>query len=127
MLKLISKKHVKEILKCINEGEIHFNAIKKKLNINSRNLSELLNGLLEQGLICKRWEDKDILVPKAYYSISKKGKEVLKVYGQINKIENLDNTNCENENIIDNSKNKVINNSGIVIGDTKDSNITIKK
>ncbi|MBP2202182.1 DNA-binding HxlR family transcriptional regulator [Methanococcus voltae] len=125
IINLIKKKHVDRILKLLYESnELYFGQLTSILGIDTGNLSKILNEMYKLGLLKKREEKTEYKLPRTYYSLTEKGLKLIKLYIEI---ENLDNTNCENKNIIDNSKNKVINNSGIVIGDTKDSNITIKK
>ncbi len=81
ILKLLAKKHVKEILELLNENEeLYFGQILREININQSNLSKLLNELVKAGLV-EKWEEKEgHKLPKSYYKITKKGQQALVFY-----------------------------------------------
>jgi len=89
LLKLLSRKHVKEILIYLSKnGEVHFGQIHKELRIHKGTLSEILKELLEQNIVKKRIDAKeDELLPKRYYSLTDFGKNVLLIYELCNILE----------------------------------------
>ncbi|MCS3901772.1 winged helix-turn-helix transcriptional regulator [Methanococcus voltae] len=127
---LIKKRHVDRILKTLNNNELYFGQLKNELNVDAGSLNKLLREMCDEGVVKKRIEEKtkSNKLSKVYYSLTDLGTELLEKYLAI---ENLDlknlNSNLEdNKNIVDNSKNTIINNSGIVSG-SHSTNINIKK
>ena len=90
ILKLLAKKHVREILKLLNEHEyLNFGQILREININQSNLSKLLNELVDAGLL-EKWEEKEgYKLPKAYYKITDEGKNALIIYEIEENLKNL--------------------------------------
>ncbi|MBA2861023.1 transcriptional regulator [Methanococcus maripaludis] len=87
ILKILSKKHVKEILKTIESHKsIYYGQLKKETGLNSGNLSKLLNELLDFGFITKEEVPTDTKIINVYYDLTEKGKEALKVYEIIDKL-----------------------------------------
>uniref|UniRef100_A9A7Y3 Transcriptional regulator, ArsR family n=1 Tax=Methanococcus maripaludis (strain C6 / ATCC BAA-1332) TaxID=444158 RepID=A9A7Y3_METM6 len=81
ILKTISKKNVREILLLLEStDELYFNEIQKELGVNSGTLDRLLRDLLEQKLVSKRVEEKDVNLPKNYYKITKIGSKALDIF-----------------------------------------------
>ncbi|MCS3921994.1 DNA-binding HxlR family transcriptional regulator [Methanococcus voltae PS] len=91
MLKIISKKHVKEIIYCLDEnGELYVGQIGEILNVDRRNLSRLLAELAKSEIVINRKEEvEDNSLPKSYYKLSIKG-ENLKLILDIMNILNKD-------------------------------------
>ena len=123
-LKILSRKHVKEILEIIEKhGSIHFGDLKKKSNINVGNLSKLLNILLDYNLITKTAVPTDTKIVKTYYSITDMGKNAMRVFKLIDELDRkFENSSPNSISIGTNHGNISIGNNNIV-GD----NINIKK
>jgi len=78
LIKLLAKKHVKDILQYLdNYGEVHFGQMHKDLKIHKGTLSDVLDDLVDAGLLVKRREDSESLLPKTYYRLTDYGKKVL--------------------------------------------------
>ena len=102
ILKLLAKKHVKEILELLNEKEeLYFGQILREMNINQSNLSKLLTELVTAGLV-EKWEEKEkYKFPKSYYKLTKKGRHALIFYNLDAKFKNIpDNQFLKIQNII---------------------------
>ena len=102
VLKLLAKKHVKEILELLNENEeLYFGQILREININQSNLSKLLNELVKAGLV-EKWEEKEgYKLPKSYYKITKKGQQALVFYNLDAKFRDIpDNQFLKIQNIV---------------------------
>ncbi|XRO75237.1 winged helix-turn-helix transcriptional regulator [Methanocaldococcus sp. 28A] len=81
LIKLLAKKHVKEILQYLAiHGEVHFGQLHKDLQIHKGTLGNVLEELVNAGILNKRREDAGNLLPKTYYSLTDFGKRVLIVY-----------------------------------------------
>ncbi|MBA2862050.1 MarR family transcriptional regulator [Methanococcus maripaludis] len=92
MLRLIAKKHVKEILRLLESNdEMYFSEIKKALELNPRNLTDLLNELYESKLINKRIDEDNVKLSKVYYRITYEGKLILDVYEMLEDLEGKTN------------------------------------
>ncbi|MBA2858729.1 DNA-binding HxlR family transcriptional regulator [Methanococcus maripaludis] len=88
ILKTLSKKKADEVLFLLKEHEeLYFNEIQKGTNLNPSNLTLLLNNLLEEGFIQKRKEEKDVNLPKAYYSLTELGLMSLIIFEDVKKLE----------------------------------------
>ncbi|AEF96075.1 MarR family transcriptional regulator [Methanotorris igneus] len=93
LLKLLAKKHVKEILQYLDtHGEVHFGQLHKDLNIHKGTLGNILDELVESEILNKRREETDALLPKTYYSLTNFGKRVLMVYKLCNALKKEDDT-----------------------------------
>ncbi|MBB6497770.1 MarR family transcriptional regulator [Methanococcus maripaludis] len=93
ILKTLSKKKADEVLFLLKENEeLYFNEIQKGTNLNPSNLTLLLNNLLKEGFIQKRKEEKDVNLPKAYYSLTELGVMSLIVFEDVKKLEEFKKT-----------------------------------
>ncbi|WP_232210830.1 winged helix-turn-helix domain-containing protein [Methanothermococcus okinawensis] len=102
MIKLLAKKHIKEILELLNKNEeMYFGQILRIININQSNLSKLLNELVNAGLV-EKWEEKEgYKLPKSYYKITKKGRQALIFYKLDDKFKDIpDNQFLKIQNIV---------------------------
>ena len=80
IIKVLAKKHTKEILELLNKRNMYFSEIQKTLKINSKILTNILNELIEAGLV-EKWEvDTGQKLPKSYYGITPKGRSALLIY-----------------------------------------------
>lgn len=88
VLKLLSKKHMENILKLLNGGEeLYVQQINDEIKINKSNLSQLLQELQDNGFVSKRIdEDTAKNLPKSYFKLTEKGKRALKVYEMIEEL-----------------------------------------
>jgi DNA-binding HxlR family transcriptional regulator len=81
LFRLLAKKHVKEILYLLNEkGEFGFGEIRDTFEYDKSNLSKLMKELEETGIVSRREESHELKIPKSYFKLTNKGKEVLKLY-----------------------------------------------
>ncbi|WP_456417063.1 helix-turn-helix transcriptional regulator [Methanocaldococcus sp.] len=93
LIKLLAKKHVKEILQYLSiHGEVHFGQLHKDLQIHKGTLGNVLEELVDSGILNKRREDTGTLLPKTYYSLTDFGKRVLMVYKLCNTLKRGDTT-----------------------------------
>ncbi|XRO75238.1 winged helix-turn-helix transcriptional regulator [Methanocaldococcus sp. 28A] len=80
IIKILAKKHAREILELLNKKNMYFSEIQKTLKINSKILTNILNELIEAGLV-EKWEvDTGQKLPKSYYGITPKGRSALILY-----------------------------------------------
>ncbi|WP_456417067.1 winged helix-turn-helix transcriptional regulator [Methanocaldococcus sp.] len=80
IIKVLAKKHTREILELLNEKNMYFSEIQKTLKINSKILTTILNELIKAGLV-EKWEvDTGQKLPKSYYGITPKGRSALVLY-----------------------------------------------
>jgi DNA-binding HxlR family transcriptional regulator len=122
MLKILSKKHVRDILYLLEGHEkLYVSQIQQFLNIDIGNLSSLLRLLLKNGLVDTKKIYDGAGLPKTYYWLTKKGKDAIVIYEMCNKLDNTD-TSKHSISIGNNHGNISIGNNNIV-GD----NINIKK
>jgi len=85
LIKILAKKHVKEILQYLdNYDEVHFGQIHRDLKIHKGTLSEILDDLVDVGLLTKRRENSESLLPKTYYSLTDYGRKVLMLMKALN-------------------------------------------
>ncbi|MBP2202149.1 DNA-binding HxlR family transcriptional regulator [Methanococcus voltae] len=144
MLKILSKKHIKEIIYCLSDnGELYVGQIGEILNVDRRNLSKLLSELSKYRLVNNRKEVvEDNSLPKSYYNLSTKG-ENLKLILDILNILSEDNDkiiqnklydlkdeleNIERPKPATIQKNVSKNNSGTIINNVGDINgLTFQK
>ncbi|ADC69785.1 transcriptional regulator, HxlR family [Methanocaldococcus sp. FS406-22] len=85
LIKLLAKKHVKEILQYLDTyGEVHFGQLHKDLGIHKGTLGNVLEELVDAGLLNKRREDTGTLLPRTYYSLTDFGRKVLILMRAIN-------------------------------------------
>jgi len=90
LLKLLSKKRVKEILTLLDKhGEMYFAQINEHIPISKSTLSVLLNELVLAGLLEKREGTDKQKLPKTYYKLTDFGKTALILYEIEEKLEKL--------------------------------------
>ena len=113
LLKTLSKKNVKDVLKLLDEyGELQFSEISSILKLHKGNLSTTLKYLEREGIVSRREEKHEKIIPKVYYSLTDYGEKVVKLYDIIDKLE-------KEKTII------TIGNNNIIIGNA--NHITLKK
>jgi len=91
LMKLITKKNTKAVLDLIIENEeMYFSELQRALdNVNPGTLNRILKELLDEQILQKRVEDEDKAMPKAYYSLTEYGLEVITLYEKEKKIESM--------------------------------------
>jgi len=93
MLKVLAKKHTKNILELLDDKNMYFGELQKTLKINPNVLTKVLNEMIKEGLI-KKWEEESTQkFGKSYYGITDKGKKALTVLNIIDKLDNLEKGN----------------------------------
>jgi len=115
ILRVLAKKHTKNILELLNDKNMYFGELQKTLKVNPNVLTKILNEMLKEDLI-KKWEEKSTQkFGKSYYGITTKGKKALIVLNIIDKLDNLeDNQNIIiHYNVVNGDNNKIISNSTI--------------
>ncbi|ABR55545.1 transcriptional regulator PadR family protein [Methanococcus vannielii SB] len=115
LLKLLTKKNVREVLELLaNHGELYFSEIFKTLEINQGTLNKLMTELIENDIVKKRTEEEEVALPKAYYSLTDYGKDVLEVYDLEKKLEGKKSSGNSKESLkinIENVGSNSLNNS----------------
>ena len=118
LLKLLTKKNVKEILLLLNsEGELQFSDIQSTLELHKGNLSTTLKELENENVVLRREKREDKRIPKAYFKLSEFGRKILCIYELEEKLQS--EKNSKNVNI------KVNTNHGIIANNIE--NLHIKK
>ncbi|MBA2864026.1 transcriptional regulator [Methanococcus maripaludis] len=96
-LKVLSKKNTKEVLYLLEKNEeLYFSQILNETGAFKSNLSNLINELIDFGLISKREEAEELKqqkIPKVYYKLTNIGKEALKIYEIEENLEKLKTNN----------------------------------
>jgi DNA-binding HxlR family transcriptional regulator len=93
MLKVLAKKHTKNILELLDDKNMYFGELQKTLKVNPNVLTKVLNEMIKEGLI-KKWEEESTQkFGKSYYGITDKGKKALTVLNIIDKLDNLEKGN----------------------------------
>ena len=88
LLKILTKKRVKEILKLLDEqGELYFAQINEHIPVSKSTLSVLLNELVLAGLVERREGNDKQKLPKTYYKLTNLGKSALVLYDIEKKLE----------------------------------------
>ena len=78
ILKLLSKKYVMDILYLLDEhGELGYSEIWKLVLIGKGLLSRILKELEGEKIVSRREERQDRRIPRAYYSLTPYGKEIV--------------------------------------------------
>ncbi|WP_456324255.1 winged helix-turn-helix transcriptional regulator [Desulfonauticus submarinus] len=117
LLKTLSKKNVKDVLKLLDKyGELQFSEISSILKLHKGNLSTTLRYLEREGIVSRREEKHEKIIPKVYYSLTDYGKKVVKLYDIIDKLEKEKNSSILS-----------IGNNNIIIGSANNTHITLKK
>ncbi|MBM7408408.1 MarR family transcriptional regulator [Methanococcus maripaludis] len=81
LLKLLTKKNVKEILLLLKkEDELQFSDIQSILELHKGNLSTTLKELEKEGIVSRREEREDKRIPKAYFKLTEYGLKILSIY-----------------------------------------------
>jgi len=87
-LKILSKKNNYLVMKfLLNFGKSYFKEIKKGLKIDGKVANRALDELVEAGLVEKEIEDPTKRTSKVYYSLTDLGREAIKVYELVEKLE----------------------------------------
>ncbi|MBP2173071.1 ArsR family transcriptional regulator [Methanococcus voltae] len=137
LLKILTKKSVKEILYLINDNEeMYWGQIQELLGVDGSNLSKVLSLLVKNGILSKRRILKGDSMPYSYFKLTKKGKTALKLYeiGELlddNQDIKIAVSNADDDDLSDN-KNSSISNSYNNVGTesiivTNSKNINVKK
>ena len=89
LLKILGKKHVKEILLLLNaHGELYFSQIHEHIPTHTSVLGRTLSELVKSGLITKRKEIVDNLsFVRSCYSLTDLGKKAVKLYDYAEQLE----------------------------------------
>uniref|UniRef100_A9A7I1 Transcriptional regulator PadR family protein n=1 Tax=Methanococcus maripaludis (strain C6 / ATCC BAA-1332) TaxID=444158 RepID=A9A7I1_METM6 len=108
VLKTLTKKHVQNILELLGDGEERYlSEIQNELEVDTGNLSNLLNKLVKEHLVEKRREPLGEAMGKTYYKISEFGMEALDFYKLDEEFERNKNKIINQTNIKGNVKNVV--------------------
>ena len=115
MLKVLAKKHTKNILELLDDKNMYFGELQKTLKVNPNVLTKVLNEMIKEGLI-KKWEEESTQkFGKSYYGITGKGKKALTVLNIIDKLDNIENSNniAIHYTIVKGDNNKVVSGNNI--------------
>lgn len=86
--KLLFKKHVKEILKLLNEKEeVYFSEMAEILELPQGSAGRILKDLTDGKLVSKSRPESEDTIPKVYYRLTELGKKALLVYDITDEIE----------------------------------------
>lgn len=93
ILKLLSKKYVMDILHLLDaQGELGYSEIWKSVVIDKGLLSRILKELENEKIVSRREERLDRRIPRAYYSLTPYGKEIVNACKILEDIESRKNS-----------------------------------
>ncbi|AAB98353.1 hypothetical protein MJ_0361 [Methanocaldococcus jannaschii DSM 2661] len=89
ILKILAKKHVKDVLKLLNSKDMYFSELQKTLNLHPKILDSILSDLVNEGFVEKREGESPYKFGKVYYSITPRGKRALEILDLIETFDTL--------------------------------------